>query len=394
MAEAGEQPEGAGAPPPGRGSVDWSGAELPGPGDPRLTDVLGACVAALDPDLPGARPAMREAFGLDRAAGVVVILVDGLGWLPLEARFGHAPTLRAHRSTTRVVHTVAPSTTAAAITAFGTGELPGATRMVGYSVLESGQVMNLLAFAPGVDPVQWQPRDTLFERLARVGVPSAIVSPPTFAGSGLTRAALRGAHHVGATTWPQRIDAALAQLRAGTPLVYLYWSDIDHVGHHDGVGSEQWTEALEEFDAGLALLLRRLPAGDLCVLTADHGMVDTGGPLLLDLARRADLDRGVAAIAGEARAVHVHAEPGRGPEVLARWREILAGRAWVLGPDEMPAVIGEGPGAAVVGDALVFMRDHWGVVDSRVQSAGSIAQVGVHGSLTAEEMLVPVMRLA
>jgi len=381
-----------------------AGARLPAPGDLRLTEVLGACVAAIDPTLPGALDeGVPASLGLPtgEARQVLVILVDGLGLVPLESRLGHAPVLRAHRGDIRAAHTVAPSTTAAAITAFATGRRPGATRMVGYSVLRDGgagtghgpDVMNLLAFAEGVDPVQWQPCDTAFERLAQAGVASCVISPPTFAGSGLTRAALRGARHVGATSWSERMGAALRELQAGTPLVYLYWSDIDHTGHHHGCGSEQWTAALEDFDRGLGALLGRLPDGVATVLTADHGMVDTDRDHLIDLAARPDLDEGVRAIAGEARSVHVHARPGSGAAVLARWREILDGRAWVLGPDEIPGLLGSGPGTELVGDALVFLRDHVGVVDSRWQTPGSIAQVGIHGSLTPEEMLVPVVRL-
>jgi hypothetical protein len=388
----------------GAGSA-LDGAELPAAGDLLLTDVLGACVAALDPALPGGDAGAASRVGLEAGGHrqVLVVLADGLGRVPLEARIGHAPVLRAHRGDTAVAHTIAPSTTAAAITAFATGRRPGATRMVGYSVLRGDvprtdgpapEVMNLLAFAEGVDPVQWQPCDTVFERLSRVGVGSCVVSPPTFANSGLTRAALRGARHVGAVSWSQRMRAALRELRAGTPLVYLYWSDIDHAGHHHGCGSEQWTAALEDFDAGLGALLRRLPEQVAVVLTADHGMVDTGPDLLIDLARRPDLDEGVDAIAGEARSVHVHARPGRGPEVLARWREILSDGAWILSPGEMPGVLGEGPGSALIGDALVFPRGRAGIVDSRWQTPASIAQVGVHGSLTPDEMLIPVVRLA
>lgn len=368
--------------------------DLPGPDDPRLTDVLPACVAALDPHLPGADPRAAELLGIGEAPQVLVLLVDGLGWVPLSDHLAHAPVLRAHRSSTAVVHTVVPSTTAAAITSFGTGEPPGRTRMVGYSVLGDAGVMNLLAFAPGVDPEAWQPRPTIFEGLGAAGVGSAVVSPATFAGSGLTRAALRGARHVGALSWGERIHAALRELRAGTPLVYLYWSEIDHRGHADGVDSDAWTLALEEFDAGLRELLAGLPRGVRAVLTADHGMVDTSPAHLIDLASRPDLNEGVAAVAGETRAVHLHAREGREEAVVARWREILGDGAWIVDRASMPALLGGAAGAEVVGDAFVFLRGRRGIVDSRVQSAGSIGLVGVHGSMTSDEMLVPVTVLA
>ena len=390
MAEA---PAGAGVP-PADAPADLAGADLPGSGEPGLTSVLGACVAALDPSLPGADDDARTSWGIGTCRQMVVVLADGLGWVPLEARLGHAPVLRAHLGGAAVAHTVAPSTTAAAITAFATGRTPGATRMVGYSVWTGQSVMNLLAFADGVDPLQWQPCDTVFERLRAAGVDSAVISPPAFSNSGLTRAALRGARHVGAVSWEARARATLRELASGTPLVYLYWSDIDHVGHHHGCGSEQWTAALEDFDAGLRRLLDRLPREVGLVLTADHGMVDTGPEHLIDLAHRPDLDQDVRAIAGEARSVHVHAVGARGPQVVDRWRDILGESAWVLAPQQIPGVIGQGPGARLIGDALVFLRGHAGIVDSRRQSAGSIAQVGVHGSLTPEEMRIPVVRLA
>ena len=49
------------------------------------------------------------------------------------------------RADIRSIHTIVPSTTSAAITAFGTGARPGATNMVGFSVAYGDGVMNLLA---------------------------------------------------------------------------------------------------------------------------------------------------------------------------------------------------------------------------------------------------------
>ena len=88
--------------------------------------------------------------------------------------------------------------------------------------------MNLLAMEGGPAPTEWQPTPTYFERLAAADVSSAVISPARFAGSGLTGAALRGARHVPAESLSDRVSAALRELRAGTPLVYLYWSEIDH----------------------------------------------------------------------------------------------------------------------------------------------------------------------
>ena len=371
------------------------GADLPRVGDPLITDVVAGGLATIDPALPGASAQAAASLGMETGAHqLLLILVDGLGYELIEEYVGHTPTLRRVRGDVRSIHTVVPSTTAAAITAFGTGERPGATNMVGFSVAYRGTVMNLLAMEGGPAPSEWQPVPTYFERLAAADVASAVVSPARFAGSGLTGAALRGARHVPAETLDERVSAALRELRAGTPVVYLYWSEIDHAGHGSGVGSDSWIANLEEFDPGLARLLRSLPAGVRTVMTADHGMINVDASQIVDVASAPALREGVRIVAGETRAVHVHADAGRADEVEARWRDVLGESAWIVSGEAISALIGAGDGAAVIGDFLVLARGRGGVVDSRTQSASAIAMPGVHGSLTSTEMRIPVVVLS
>lgn len=376
----------------GLGTLHLPGADLPGVGDPLITNVVAGGLASIDPALPGA--SVQAAASLGMAAGadqLLLILVDGLGYELIQEYAGHTPTLRRMRDDIRSIHTVVPSTTAAAITAFGTGERPGTTNMVGFSVAYGGGVMNLLAMEGGPAPTEWQPVPTYFERLAAAGVASAVISPARFAGSGLTGAALRGARHVPAETLDDRVSAALRELRAGTPVVYLYWSEIDHAGHGSGVGSDSWIVALEEFDAGLARLLRSLPAGVRTVMTADHGMINVDASQIVDVASTPALRDGVRVVAGETRAVHVHTDEGRADEVEMRWRDVLGESAWIISREEISALIGAGDGASIIGDFLVLARGRCGVVDSRTQSASAIAMPGVHGSLTSTEMRIPVV---
>lgn len=371
------------------------GADLPRVGDPLITDVVAGGLASIDPALPGASAQAAASLGMETGAHqLLLILVDGLGYELIEEYVGHTPTLRRVRGDVRSIHTVVPSTTAAAITAFGTGERPGATNMVGFSVAYGGTVMNLLAMEGGPAPSEWQPVPTYFERLAAADVASAVVSPARFAGSGLTGAALRGARHVPAETLDERVSAALRELRVGTPVVYLYWSEIDHAGHGSGVGSDSWIAHLEEFDAGLARLLRSLPAGVRTVMTADHGMINVDASQIVDVASTPALREGVRVVAGETRAVHVHADAGRADEVEARWRDVLGESAWIVSGEAISALIGAGEGAALIGDFLVLARGRGGVVDSRTQSASAIAMPGVHGSLTSTEMRIPVVVLS
>ncbi len=365
-----------------------------------IGNVLNAATWVVRPDSAVADAAAARAYGLEPGNQVVVILVDGLGEALIEQRLGYARTLRGLRDGLVHAQTCSPSTTAAAITSFTTGALPGATRMVGYAVanghglgaMGAQHTMNLLNFAPGVDPYAWQPIPTMFECLAAENVEVSLITRPKFAGSGLTLASFRGAHFIGRESLQARFDAALANQKAGSPIQVVYWSDIDHVGHRHGPSSNEWAQALEEFDTQLGQFLQQVSSGTTVVLTADHGMVDVEDRI--DLAANALLSQGVSLIAGEGRALHVHAEPGCGEDVVRRWSNILAEKAWVFGPDQFPQILGNGSGCHLVGDALVMMKGRSVIVDSRVQSAAYIGMQGVHGSLTWDEMSIPVWRLA
>ncbi|MDO4899955.1 alkaline phosphatase family protein [Actinomyces sp.] len=406
---------------------------------PHLRQVLAAAAAGAGLTLragpPGAITAAEArraatAWGLlgpDGAAddsGIVVVLVDGLGLELLQERRGHAPTLRTWMADAEsspsagAARTCAPSTTAAALTTLGTGALPGATGMVGYSVLNPGLSRSLPAGAvpcgknnlslitwegDAPDPRRWQEVPTVFERLiprarATASAPLAVtIGPGRFAGSGLTEAALRGAPHLGADRMEDRPALAADALRRGVPLVYLYVGELDHAGHRHGWRSEPWLRQLERLDHTMAELLREVPAGTRVLLTADHGMVDTDSAHRLDLTDSPELSRDIVAVAGEPRFSQLYV-PHSDPEVAAvvadRWRKVLGERAAWVGTAKEAAVllgpVGERT-ESVLGDVLVAMAGNWVVVDPRVHSESAIAMPGVHGSLTNAEMAVPLL---
>ncbi|MFH5823041.1 alkaline phosphatase family protein [Georgenia sp. AZ-5] len=345
----------------------------------------------------------RALLGLPAADKVCVVLVDGLGARMIAERGGHAPFLRARLPESQVLTSTFPSTTAAAITAVGTGELPGLTGMLGFSVRDpsDGGVLNLIRWDDtALTPRSWQRCDTLFEQLAarRAGGEDlrevVSVGPARFVGSGLTEAALRGARNVSAESLADRVDAACAQLRrADVAAVYLYWGDVDHVAHEQGWGSLEWGEEVESVDGELSRLARRLPSGTLLLVTADHGMVDVTDRI--DVAATPALAADVELVAGEPRANHVYTAPGTAERVARRWADVLGERAWVVERAELIDMGLLGVVAPdrldVVGDVVALMRGRHAVLDSRTQTPGSLSLVGMHGSLTPDEVEVPLI---
>jgi len=84
--------------------------------------------------------------------------------------------------------------------------------------------------------------------------------------------------------------------------------------------------------------------------------------------------------------------------VRDRWAQTLGDAALVLTRDEAIAahLVGDVDERVlpVLGDVMVAMTGRATVVDSRTQTPASLTLVGVHGSLTPHEMLVPCIVVA
>ena len=360
-----------------------------------LARVLPAVATSLG--VPGLhRPGDRE---LPPAGGAVVVLVDGLGAHLLARRGGHAPFLRsllADPATSRTLGCGFPSTTATSMGTFGTGTLAGEHGLVGYEAYDPAAevVFNELSWEDGPDPLRWQPQPTVFEAAAAADLPVVRIGPRHFDGSGLTRAALRGGRFVAARDLAGGVDATLAALRADpASLVYLYWGEVDKIGHVHGCTSWQWGEELESVDAELARLARLLPPDVALHVTADHGMVDVPEETRLDLTVDTELAAGVRHYSGEPRCVQLHVEPGADGDVLATWRARLGDDALVMSRDQ---AVADGWFGAVagrvsprVGDVIAAMTGPVAVSDARRHRPELRALVGLHGSVTDDEVAIP-----
>lgn len=365
------------------------------PTTPRLDRVLPAVATSLG--VPGLTKAGDRPLRPVRRA--VVVLVDGLGAALLARRGGHAPFLRRLLQDPQAAVTIDcgfPSTTATSMGTFGTGALAGVHGLVGYEAYDpdTDSVFNELSWEDGPQPHRWQPTPTVFEAAQAAGVAVTRVGPGFFDGSGLTEAALRGGRFTAANSLAARVDATVTALRAAPrSLVYLYWGDVDKVGHVHGVGSLEWGEELEEVDAQLARLASLLPHDTALHITADHGMVDVPLESRPDLADDAELDAGVRHVSGEPRCLQLHVTPGARDDVLATWRGRLGDDALVLDADDAIARGWFGPVSETVrpriGDVIAAMTGPVAVVDSRRHRPELRALLGVHGSITADEVTIP-----
>lgn len=355
---------------------------------PSLTGVVAGVLDAIDGhDAP--LPPVRSA---------IVAVVDGLGAANLAARRGHARFLAPRAGP--VALSTFPTTTATALTSLLTGTEAGIHGIVGYraEVPGTGVVNQLDGWDAGlIDPLDWQRAEPIMAEQVAAGRACFVVSKPEYVASGFTRATLRGAQIHGVKGVEDRVDLALELARA-TPgsLTYLYAPELDAAGHRYGSNSERWAAVLERVDAALARLEVGRADGVGVLITADHGMVDVPeqGHVLLE-SGDARLE-GVRAIGGEPRMLHLYAQPGAASAVYRAWRDDES-RSWVLTRE---SAIREGLfGSTVspevqnrIGDVLIAARSRVAFYDVRDGTSAGREMVGQHGSLTAAERVVPLIR--
>lgn len=353
-----------------------------------LTDVLTNCLSAVRGE--------RGNLGLPAVQHAVVLLVDGLGSIALEAHRGYARRLLA-APRADVIQTVFPSTTASALASLTTGVLPGAHGLIGYLGFDSSgdRVINqLTGWGGDLDPGSWQRVPTLFERATADGIPAFAVGPGRYRASGFSAAVLRGAEYRAG----ESIAARLAEVRGihaahDRSLSYVYAPELDVVAHAKGIASDAWSAALEDVDAAVGAFAATLGPTAGLLVTGDHGGLDI--PRDDHIIVGADLREGVRHVSGEPRCLALHLEPGADfVAVLARWQAAEGGRAWIATRDEAIAAgfYGEVDPDVMprIGDILVAARKRVAYyLDANDRGRSMIGQ---HGSLTPEETHIPLLR--
>jgi hypothetical protein len=366
---------------------------VPSYGESSLADLAASILASLTGD------ADANVLGLQETARVCLLIIDGLGLELLRGHQAAAPFLAELAFNSRPLTAGFPSTTVTSLGSLGTGLTPGVHGMLGYQVAipGTGRLLNGLRWPEDIDPVAWQPRPTIYERAAAAGVAAVHVASHLFAKSGLTRATLRGADYRSAD-YLGALAAVTADALAGSDraLVSAYHGDLDATGHRYGVSSDAWNNQLAHVDKLAEQIVGSLPYGTVMYVTADHGMVNVGPDDRIDAdADGSPLRDGVALLGGEPRVRHVYTQPGAAADVLATWREVLGERAWVMSREEaVKEGLFGGPVseamAARIGDVVAACAGTWAIVATKAEPLES-SLVGMHGSLTSAEQLVPML---
>ena len=242
--------------------------------EPVLPEYGGACTSGIIPALvgdPDDAPDWMQASAVG-ADQTVVLVLDGLGWEQFRARQHLVPTLAAMDG--RSITTVAPSTTATALTSITTGLPPGQHGVMGYRMAVDRDVLNVLRWTT----YRGDARQSIPPRSINANDPFGSQRPPIvvraeFEHSGFTAAHLHNARLVG-YRMPSTMVIEVARLaRAGEPFIYVYYDGIDKVAHEYGLG-EHYEAELVAVEWMIKYLVEVLPPRSALVITADHGHIE------------------------------------------------------------------------------------------------------------------------
>lgn len=396
---------------------DWPDAVLPAYAGGSIANLVASALDALDvpgvlrPDLlPPVDPHILPPDFALGARVVILLVIDGLGQLALDAarERGDVPGLAAaHHMAT--LTSVFPPTTAAATTSLQFGVAPATHGMAGYTLYFPAieRVVNMITWrlagsehdpTPPPDPRSVLRQTNVFKVFERAGLDAGIVSNIWFEQSPLTIAQAEGVRYRGYRTVAEFTRRLMREVeRPGRRFVFAYWDGFDALGHTWGNNSDVSRLELRILDQalreGFFEPLAELGEAVAVLLTADHGHTPTPVEDRLSLTDVPGLFGRLAhRPTGEPRQLGLRFDGDPRPfrqAIARRW----PGQVAVAGMQEALAAGLYGPAPhhpeleQRLGDTLLLARGSAAINFP----GGASGSRGGHGSLSAAEMLVPLL---
>ena len=356
-----------------------------------VPDYDRGCLSAIIPALlgPGGTANLPEWFPQNArdAKQVVLLVLDGLGYWQWKEHSALMPSVS--RGEVVSLTTVAPSTTATALTSLTTGLVPGEHGIIGYRMHMGDTVMNTLRWADeNGDARRRFPPQQVQPCPAFLGARVPVISRAELEGSGFTQAHLADVRALG---WRAQSSIAVTVQKCideGETFIYAYYDGIDKIAHERGFGPYYESE-LQYADTIVEDIVKILPTDAVLLVTADHGQVVVGDNTMF---LNDSVLSHVHHQSGEGRFRWLHARRGRETALLEA-SLIHSDVAWVMSREQI--IDEKWFGSFVSQDAIRRMGDVAIVPFAPVSfedpaDTGAFTLVCRHGSLTEAEMRVPL----
>jgi len=384
-----------------------------------LPDYDGFCIARI-PDVirralgcSDQSTALGELLANPHSQRVVLVILDGFGYHKFHSlqRTGHIETLGelADRGAVVPLTSVFPSTTVAALATYTTGQTPQEHGLIGYRLYlrETGTITNMIHLTAlgqqnegairtlGLDLDTFLGGATVFDQLAAAGIATYTLLPQHITGSGLSSLLYRGCSAIhGCITWTDMLTKARSILsnESGPALVTLYWPSLDSVAHVRGPDTASYAAEASAIDQALRRELIDQVHGALLLVSSDHGFVSMAPTDYVPLDSLPPLAEScLIPPLGEPRTSYLYT---RQDADMAAAAKLDHSTLWCV-PSQHAMKhglfgIGEPHPEAQyrIGDLVVTSTGTAGIA----HPYGTAPKLlGMHGGLTEEEMLVPLI---
>lgn len=364
------------------------------------------------------RKAMVPEGYLDDCSGiekVLLIILDGLGFNRLLTYLGNhegAFSEIAQKGILKPLTTTFPSTTATVLTSIFTGVSPAEHNIVGYQMFSKdyGLVFNTLDMKPVFGYSSHVDLVDIFSKKVKPWLPvleeydvmPLVITKAGIVGSGLSRIIHRNqtiiSYQLQSDMFVQCKNALELPNRS---LIVMYYAGIDTLEHRYGPYSEEVTfemHALESnFKNFIDSLLAETKKNTMLILTSDHGVAETSKFHFIKDFPEIN-NRLMLPPVGDSRATFLFSKPDQKEGLSAAFKNSIPDMK-LFSSDELiqKGAFGQAtnmhPLKENVGDFAALSTDHSALQYPFYEDDRYHQQLGAHGGMTAEEMIVPFLSI-
>jgi hypothetical protein len=380
----------------------------------QLPDYLGGSIVNLMASiqqglggLPHSYPQLRQlpAELIGQYRQVLLWVIDGLGLNYLRA---HSQAVYLNSNLIGGMSSVYPPTTTSAIATFLTGEAPQQHGLTGWHIYfrELGAILAVLPGIPRYGGVPLRQAGIDIKALLgtlpfsdRIPGATAVLTPAYIANSDFNQCHLGASRMVTHNKLSELQHNIVRLLKRGKyRYMFAYWPELDSIGHSEGIWSDSARNHLLELDRCFGKILQQCRDTDsLIIICADHGLIDNTPKDRLTLDDHPCLtDYLSVPLCGESRSAYCYLRPGvsdafdeyvtacLSAEVMIYPSSELIDKGWFGLGEPHPQLKNR------IGDRLLLMNAHFTLKDWLAQERRH-ELIGVHGGLSEDELLVPLI---
>ncbi len=345
---------------------------------------------------------------LSHSKNIVLVVIDGLGYEYLK-QYGKGSIFAAHLKGKLTCGF--PSTTAASITSFHTGLAVQQHAITGWYVhlKELGAVTAILPLIPRfaripLESARIRPEKILDQKPLhdRFKADTYVLLGNEIINSGYTKVLSGKAKRVGyknlADFFGKLRNIVQKKSKKRKKFVYAYWPEFDSLCHSYGTTSKKVLAHFRQLDRRMKRFLKTIEGTDTTIIiTADHGLIDVPSKKRIILHKHPKLEECLTLpLCGESRAAYCYVHPSKTKQFTQYVKQHFKRQCEVYKSETLVKKGYFGLGkphpklSDRIGDYVLVMKENYAIKDFLVHQKQTFYKA-VHGGLSDEEMLVPLI---